>query len=519
MTTPLQDAQQLLASNEPHEALTIVNGVLRDNPDSWSAHMRRGKIMEWLGRFDEAIAAFATAGEKGAKPETVADAQRRTSELDASIDAGKEALKNGDNAKAAEILIGIKRKYPVGIIDLQLARAKLAIGEPADAEALIDSFLHGRPGHDLGMRIKQEIHAAREASGGASAGAGSAVAAKKFGPEASGAASREPSDFEARLKAHVETVDAGTDGNAATKAIRWLRAHEAQIAAANWANDVDLAKAAHFAFAKGPKIACENYEPYLIEKSVEYGYLTWPRRVQDYIRHRKVLDIGCGFGAYGNGFLAAGATEYTGIDPQMPLDSPKVKNKRQRQRADLGMTPRDIMERCPKIRLINGVFEDLATDDKFGAVTLHNVTEHLHNIRSILPDMKALFEDDGYLIYHHHNFYCWNGHHKAPVRPEVYTPGEGEQDLVADWNHILIAPDLPPDHYFNTNLNQIRLDEIKAITYEHYDVEIWNEVESSKSVRARLTDTVMKRLQKFDETLTERDLMVNAVLCIAKPKR
>lgn len=512
MPTPLQTAQKLLASNEPHEALVIVNQLISKNPKNWSAHMRRGKIFEWLGRFEEAREEFARAGELGAEPAAVKNAVERVDALDELIEEAKEALNSGDNNQAVILLEKAKRKIAIGIIDLHLARAKLGQGEVSEAEELIDAFLDARPNHDLGIRIKEDIKAHLDGK--------AETAPKRFGPK-SGKDDKEQHEFEKRLKAKVESIDGtlATDREQALKDIRWIRANERKIATANWANDVHYAKAAHFAFAKGPAAAIENYDPYLLEKSVEFGYLTWPRRIQEQIRHRKVLDIGCGFGAYGNGFLAAGASEYTGIDPQMPLDSPKVKNKRKRKRADLGMTPREIMERCPNIRLINGVFEDLATDDKFGAVTLHNVTEHLHNIRSIIPDMKMLFEEDGYLIYHHHNFYCWNGHHKAPVRPEAYTPGDEEQDKVADWNHILIAPDVPDDHYFNTNLNQIRLDEIKAITYEHYDVEVWKEIESPQSVRDRLTDRVMQRLQQFDDTLSERDLMVNAVLCIAQPKR
>lgn len=479
--------------------------------------MRRAKIVEWLGDFPAARQTYAQAAESGARADVVEKALARIDAVERQIEDAKNCLSDGDADQAHAILSNARKKNSSALVELHLARAELARGQLDDADELIEDFLRERPGHKLARKIKVEINA-QKGRGGTSG------QAKGKTPKRKKPALRKQGDpgaaFLAELPDRIAALDTaiGTDEADARRHIQWLRKKSDHLRVANWADDADCAKAAHFAFAKSPARALRNYDPALIAKSVEYGYIVWPRRIQDYVAHRSVLDVGCGFGAFGNGFLVAGAESYTGIDPQMPLDSSTVKNKRKRKKANLGVTPNQIMQRCPDIHLINGVIEDLETKATFDAVVLHNVTEHLHNIRNIIPNIRTLLNPDGHLIYHHHNFYCWNGHHKMPNRPEQYVPGLAEHDEVADWNHILIAPDLPEDHYFNTNLNQIRLDEIKDITYDNYDVVKWIEIESPDAVAERLTDDVFARLRGFDDSLTRRDLMVNAALCVAKLK-
>ncbi|QLC25973.1 tetratricopeptide repeat protein [Parasphingopyxis algicola] len=519
--TPLQIAQRLLADRRPYSALKIVDNILEQRPDHWSALMRRAKILEWLGDFAAARTTYVQAGESGAKTDVVETALARIAEIERQIEDGKKCLSDGDAKQARAILSNARKKRSSAVVELHLARAELANGQLDDAEELIEDFLRERPGHKLARKIKAEIAEHQVQNGPSEQPKGKAKKAKKAKKASPRKGADPAATFLANLPDRIAALDAAIgndDESDAKRHIQWLRSKTEHLGVTNWADDLDHAKAAHFAFAKSPTQALRNYDPALIAKSVEYGYIIWPRRIQDYVVHRSVLDVGCGFGAFGNGFLVAGAKSYTGIDPQMPLDSSTVKNKRKRKKADLGVTPNQIMERCPDIHLINGVIEDLETKATFDAVVLHNVTEHLHNIRQIIPNIRTLLNPDGHLIYHHHNFYCWNGHHKMPNRPEQYVPGLAEHDEVADWNHILIAPDLPEDHYFNTNLNQIRLDEIKDITYDNYDVVKWVEIESPEAVAERLTDDVFARLRDFDDSLTRRDLMVNAALCVAKLK-
>ncbi|MEM8695957.1 MAG: methyltransferase domain-containing protein [Pseudomonadota bacterium] len=516
--TALQMAQRLLANRQPFDALKIVDNILDKRPDHWSALMRRAKIIEWLGRFSNAREIYLHARASGANPEIVDKAIARIDAVEKLVETGKELISEGRYEQASAVLNEAGKRRSSSIVELYLAQARLAAGDSDEAEHLISLFLDEHPDHKLAQTIlSKAVKANRKTAGKGkprrtSGPSRNAVPKKDKDPAAA---------FLLELPAHLSRIikSLEKDGAHGPVDIGWLGENAKYLSMVNWANDIEYATAAHFAFSASSEHAIQNYHAHLIAKSVEYGYITWPRRIQEYVKGRSVLDVGCGFGAFGNGFLVAGAKSYVGIDPQMPLDSSIVKNKRKRKKADLGLTPNEIMQHCPDIKLINGLIEDLETKDTFDSVVMHNVTEHLQNIRKIIPNIRKILNPDGYLIYHHHNFYCWNGHHMAPNRPEHYVPGLEKHDKVVDWNHILAAPHLPDDHYFNTNLNQIRLDEIKDVTESNYEVIKWLEIESPHTVADRLNDEILDRIRDFDNSLTRRDLMVNAVLCVATPKK
>jgi hypothetical protein len=77
---------------------------------------------------------------------------------------------------------------------------------------------------------------------------------------------------------------------------------------------------------------------------------------------------------------------------------------------------------------------------------------------------------------------------------------------------------VPEDHYFNTHLNRVRLDDILAITKKHFEIVTWEEIPSSKPTLARLTPEILTRVQKTLPDLTARDLETNVVYCVARKK-
>jgi SAM-dependent methyltransferase len=325
-----------------------------------------------------------------------------------------------------------------------------------------------------------------------------------------------------RIGDFVERIDAclaARDMAAAREAAEGLKELETLVEGSAWADDHVLAKAAHFIFAADTERACLNYNARLIEQSVDYGYLNWPKRIQPQVRGKNVLDVGCGFGGFGTGFLAAGARSYTGLDPAMDLKSLRAKNKRTRTWAEMALSPEEIMAAAPDIRLLRGKSEDLSIDAKFDTISLHNVTEHLMEIEKVFEGLLPRMHEASELVYMHHSFYCWNGHHMQPSKVSAYDPENPEHRQHIDWNHILLAPTVTEDHYFNIGLNQIRLDELKELTARYFGIAEWREIDSNTAVLQRLTPEILKKVSSFDPTLTERDLRVNAVLCVAKPRR
>jgi len=286
----------------------------------------------------------------------------------------------------------------------------------------------------------------------------------------------------------------------------------------DWGDDLGQTKIAYFRNAPDPDTALRNYDPQLIDVAVRFDYVRWPRRIQDHVKGRTVLDVGCGFGGFGMGFLVAGAASYAGIDPDMDLDSTRARDKRTRRWADMGVTPRQIAEVIPAIRLFQSRVEDHAFDEKFDTIALHNVTEHLHNLDQVLSGLAAQCHADTELVLLHHNFYSWNGHHQAPVQPAQLEETDPEHQRVYDWRHINAAPTLPETHEILTTLSRIRLDDLRAALERHFDVVQWDEILSNDATRARLTPEIVERVREAVPDITERELTVNTVLCVGRPK-
>lgn len=246
--------------------------------------------------------------------------------------------------------------------------------------------------------------------------------------------------------------------------------------------------------------------------------MTWPYRISNEVKHKSVIDVGCGFGGFGTGFQIVGAKSYLGLDPAMPLDSSAAKNKRVRQWDDMGVTAREIARIVNDIELIHGTAEGLETDQKFDLISLHNVTEHLIHLETVFQGLTKLCHERSRLVFHHHNYFCWNGHHFQPNQPEQLNLANSKHLEVYDWRHIDMIPDIPDDHYFRARLNRVRLDEIKRITEKYFDVVKWEENKSNERTLERLNSGILDRVRRTIPDLTERDLSVNAVLCIAEPR-
>ncbi len=258
-------------------------------------------------------------------------------------------------------------------------------------------------------------------------------------------------------------------------------------------------------------------------RSAQFGYFRWPWKIRNYYRGKRVLDVGCGQGTDGIGFVTLGATTYCGVDAGAKLDIDKVKNKNVprvdgvTQRTGLGWTPNEIMAAFGgRISIVRGVTTDLLAEHarqpdspKFGVVALHTVTEHLMDLKGVLSECRALMEDDGNLIFLHDNFYSWKGHHMIPKSVNDLDESNPEHMQYADWNHLIFDP--PPGHYFTRALNKIRLDDLRAVTAQFFDIEIWDEIVNDFG---RLTDEILARHPDY----SRRDLSVSNVFCVARPK-
>ena len=266
-------------------------------------------------------------------------------------------------------------------------------------------------------------------------------------------------------------------------------------------------------FSKNDPDLEDNYVPELFQKAVEFGHVSWPRKFQSQVQGKHVLDLGCGTGLHGVAYIIAGAKSYMGLDPKIDLDSDLCKNRRSGKVEPFGSTPRQIMTQMPRIRLVSGTFEDIAPEETFDLIVLHNVTEHLRNIETVFQGIFERLHADGALLFHHHNFYCWNGHHLPPRSVGQINAGDPKQADVIDWNHLSFEP--PDGHYIRTGLNKIRLDELRQLTARYLEISQWDEIRATKSEGGgRLTQDILARHKQY----SERELAVKNVLCTAHHK-
>lgn len=295
-------------------------------------------------------------------------------------------------------------------------------------------------------------------------------------------------------------------GDAAAKAQREIEK--------GYDRDAELALRAFELFNPGVEPSDVDLHRRLVARAVELGYVGWPKKIRKHIQGKRLLDVGCGNGMHAIGYVVSGVSRYLGLDPRVNLDADAAKSKTTSRVEALGFTPRDVLACYPHTALVEGTFEAIAPDEIFDVAVLHNVTEHLQRLEEVLAGCAKRLAPDGRMIFNHHNYYCWNGHHLPPRTLQAIVPGDEEQKKYMDWAHLDFDP--PADHYIATGLNRVRLDELRAIVERYYDVKEWTERPSDeKNGGQRLTPEIMARHPAY----TERELRVHNVLCVAQPKR
>ncbi|MFY0666055.1 MAG: hypothetical protein JXQ97_15635, partial [Natronospirillum sp.] len=89
----------------------------------------------------------------------------------------------------------------------------------------------------------------------------------------------------------------------------------------------------------------KGFAPDIISRAYDFGYMSWASKIAEHVRGKDVLDVGCGPGLHGLGYLAAGAKSYFGVDPIVKLDKDRVKNLTAAEKMPFGWTPNEVMTR------------------------------------------------------------------------------------------------------------------------------------------------------------------------------
>jgi SAM-dependent methyltransferase len=277
----------------------------------------------------------------------------------------------------------------------------------------------------------------------------------------------------------------------------------------------DRRLAAVAAYVTNPRVSAKEAERLapLSVRLFDLGYLKWPETLSRDVSDRDVLDIGCGIGAHAVGFILAGARSYTGVDPHMDDRRQGLRNNHSGEWTRLDWSADEIMTWTPRIRLRCADVADLPVEDRFDVAVLHNVTEHVPDLEAVLAPTAEHLRQGGLLIFNHHNFFSWNGHHRPPKTVDQVDAATPEDQAFADWGHVGFKP--PPGHMFLRKLNRLRIAEVRAITSRYFDILDWQLIPSTLEQGAgRLTDEIRARYPY----LSPQDFLTQHVFCRATPK-
>lgn len=273
---------------------------------------------------------------------------------------------------------------------------------------------------------------------------------------------------------------------------------------------LDSPRALHFAYCINNEVSRADFLAALpaLAATQQCGFTTWPKRIATLVRGRSILDVGCGNTLYGVALRALGASSYRGTDARLDLDRRDFKSPVTKSRVATRLSLRDVMRTVPSVKFERR--EDIPNDELFDLVTLHTVTEHLQDIDQIFGQIAKSLAPGGRVWFLHDNYFSWGGHHLAPRSPSRFVADDPEQRLLADWGHVNFDP--PPGHYIGSELNRIRLDDLRALVERHFSIVQWVETPESPGVIRRLTPQVKAKLPNH----STRELLTKHVVCLAE---
>jgi SAM-dependent methyltransferase len=271
---------------------------------------------------------------------------------------------------------------------------------------------------------------------------------------------------------------------------------------------------ARYFFSQGiSRRSIRNFHPGLIGLAADLNHAEWGYYVRDHIRGKDVLDLGCGHTLYGIGFLIYGARSYLGIDPKLEFDAPKLR-RRERFRTAIARSPwtlRRVQEAVPSLRYAPLHLAQLPASERFDVIFMHNVTEHLMAIEEVFAGLPGRLRPGGKVIFRHHNFAAWNGHHQPPRTVAEIDLESAAQRSVLDWAHLDSQAQANP----TGRLNRIRLHELRVLTEMLFRIVTWEELRSRPEQGAsRLSDRILARHPGY----SREELLTQGVMCVAELK-
>lgn len=253
----------------------------------------------------------------------------------------------------------------------------------------------------------------------------------------------------------------------------------------------------------------------LIKATRDWGYYSSDiPALTKLFRGKRVLDVGMGGGPHAVRFIESGATAYVGVDPRVGSDRVRdfrnIKDPSITAYHAFPFSATDIERIYPGVKLYSAILEDVIDQVKAfrpDLAVMVSVTEHLHQIDSVMDAIWKVLPRDGLLWANHQNYYSWSGHHAQPRDVASWDRNNPAHNSVVDWQHL----DPGNRYYSHPTLNRIRLEDLRVVVAKYFELQSWEPAIDARAI-PRLTPEIRNRWSKY--SLAE--LLTRTVVIIGK---
>lgn len=260
--------------------------------------------------------------------------------------------------------------------------------------------------------------------------------------------------------------------------------------------------------ATRPRICTQLFK--IFKGVCDVGHNLFPRQIKSLIVGKDMLDFGCGNTLYGAAFRALGARSYVGVDPQVDISRRRFRSRQFKTSIKLDVSLEDVLARIPDVEYYRD--DSILENSTFDIIVLRTVTEHIIDLKGTFARLERALRPGGQIWFLHTNFYSWAGHNQEPRSVKTVDMTNPDHQQYGDWAHIGLTP--PNDHPLSTQLNRIRLNDLRAVTEQHFEIVEWTPIEDSKGVKARLTPAIEKASKGFSRD----ELLTSQVICLAEKR-
>jgi len=209
---------------------------------------------------------------------------------------------------------------------------------------------------------------------------------------------------------------------------------------------------------------------------------------------KRLLEIGAHYCWYAPFLLKAGCRSYHGVDLEIDCGHRQISGSNGSAEAPIPFG--DFIDSFGALSLSNCDVRDLPPPpDLFDAAFMVSTSEHFDDPRGSFAMIAALLAPSSKIFINHHNYYGWNGHHRAPWRVQDVNPEDPAHRAVVDWAHVRN----PVRNADSPNyLNYIRIHELIDVVLEFFDIEGKKLMRfEADTGEGRLTAAILEQLSRY----------------------